>query len=362
MEYLPLDLSDGSTLTMDALLAAGDPPNIYVDYIGRASKYLVPDFSLDLSQYIDTSVYQPSALAPFMRDGQLLGLPQPGGAQAMAVNLEIMDEIGYTVPDRWTIDDFLEMAALVRDYYDGEKWATGMFAGNQSGDYLINNWFAAFGVEKYAEGYDHTTIQNGGAEVYEFFQTLVREGFVPPGSATLVDDDYVIQWAVGDLAATAFFEGWTEPYFNSVIAQGLRDEPFPYEFVPFPRAEGVENVPSYMSNGAMVAFQTGDPIADAAAAAWIAGANGRAAQSHQVIEANTIANRTDVTVQSANPHVAQIAAVVAAGGIMDVGLTSPFFAAVRPTHVPVLQQVLNLDITPEEGIEEWARRINEALR
>jgi len=355
-----IDLSDGSTMTMDALLAAGQAPNIYDDYVGRVSKYLVPEFALDLSEHLDLSAYLDGVLTPYTRDGAVLGLPRPGGAQGMAINLEIMRDIGYDPAFDWTIKDFLQMAALVRNHYDGEKFATGMFAGNQSGDYLINNWFAAFGVEKYADGYEYTTIDQGGAQVYEFFQHLVRQEYVPPGAATLVDDDYVIQWAKGDLAATAFFPGWTKPYFDTVISQGLRDEPFDYKFLPFPHLKGESGTPTYVSSAAIVVQNTGDARVDEAAATFAGIYNDGYVQT-QMSTNLLIPNRSDATFLPDDPRVAETARIVAENGIMDVGLTTPFFAAVRPQHYPVLQKVLNLDVTPEEGIAEYATRINDAL-
>jgi len=46
---------------------------------------------------------------------------------------------------------------------------------------------------------------------------------------------------------------------------------------------------------------------------------------------------------------------------MDVGLTSPKYAAVRPQHYPVLQKVLRLEITPADAAAEYEARINEVL-
>ena len=219
VEMLQIDLSTGSALTMVALNAAGDTPNIYVDFIGRVSESLVSEFALPLNGYI-RDLDQYVDLSPYTRDGKVLGLPDVGGAQGMAVNMEIMREIGFTPTWDWTIEDFLKMAELVKQKYGGEKWATGMFAANQSGDYLINNWFASFGAEYYADGYAITTIDKGGAKAYEFFQTLVRNGYIPPDAATLTDDDYVLQWARGELAATAFFPAWIKPYFDTVFSNG----------------------------------------------------------------------------------------------------------------------------------------------
>ena len=358
---MQVDLSDGSTLTMDAMLAAGTPPNVYIDYIGRASKYIVGEYALALNDRVrDIDQYQEGILEPYTRNGFIYGLPAPGSAQGMAINLEIMDEIGYEVPWNWTIDDFLEMAELVKQHYNGEKWATGMFAANQSGDYLINNWFAAFGADWYGSDYADVTIASiEGERTYQFIQTLVVNGYVPPGAATLTDDDYVIQWAKGDIAATAFFPNWTAPYFTTVIEQGLRDEPFDYIFVPFPHASDKPPTPTYVSTAALVVHQTDTPEDDWAAR-WAEYYNDAYVQS-QMSMLGVIPNRVDAEMLTDDPRVAETARIAQENGVMDVGLTMPFFARTRPQHYPVLQKVLNLDLTPSEAIVEYAVRLEEAL-
>jgi len=182
LTILRLDNTAGSTLSMDALLAAGDPPDVLFDWVGRASKYMLPGFALPLQDVMDIAPYLPGVLDPYTVDGDVLGIPAPAGTQGMAINTTIMDAIGYTVEFDWTVDDFLEMCELVKDYYGGEKWGTGMIAGNQSGDYLIRNWFPAFGAAFYAPGdYSRTIVgETGGAKVYEFFQHLVTEEYIPP--------------------------------------------------------------------------------------------------------------------------------------------------------------------------------------
>ncbi len=356
---LGLDLSDGSTMSMDALNAAKTPPNVYIDWVGRVSKFLVPEYALPLQDLIDTEGYFPGVLDPYTRDGDLLGIPQPAGAQGMAINLEIMADIGYEVTADWTVDDFLEMAALVKAEYDGEKWATGMFAANQSGDYLINNWFAAFGADLYQDGdYTQTTIvESGGAVVYEFFQGMVRDGYVPEGAAMLTDDDYVLYWARGELAASAFFPGWVGYYQGVVAAQGY--EAFDFVFMPFPSATD-HGTPTYVSSAAVVVANTGTD-ADAIAARFADIWNGDVAQTMMTARLQ-IPNRSSAYgFLPTNARVAETVAIVEANGIMDVGLTGPHFAAVRPQHYPVLQKVLNLAITPDDAIAEYAARVNAAL-
>jgi len=359
-----LDLSDGSTLTMDAMIAAGTPPNILSDSILRGSKYMIPEYALDLTDYIsDLSAYPDSTLAPFRRDGKLLGLPMPGNAQGMVINLELLADVGYNLPTRenWTIAEFLKMAQKVKDKYPGEKWATGMLAANSSGDYLINNWFASFGVEYYKAGdYSRSTIkETGGAKVYEFFQWLVKNEFIAPNSELASDDDNILSLMRGNVAATGFFEVWMDPYFKMVIDQGYRTAPYDYVFYPFPSAPGVGSVPTYYMNHIYVVHETGTEV-DAIAAKLVEYINGVDIQT-RLGEEQSLPNRNDVVNNTDNPRTKEISDIVQAGGIFDVGLTNPNFASIRPLHYPILQKVLTGEYTPDEAITIYDDGINEVL-
>ena len=356
---LRLDNTAGSTLSMDALLAAGTPPNVLMEWVGRASKYMLPGFALPLQDVMDLDPYLPGVLDPYTVNGDVLGVPVPSGAQGMAINTTIMDAIGYTVEFDWTVDDFLEMSALVKDYYGGEKWGTGMIAGNQSGDYLIRNWWPAFGADFYAPGdYSRTIVgESGGARVYEFFQLLVTEGYIQDGAATLIDDDYLLSWGMGELAAAAFFPGWCDTYLKMGATQGA--EPFEYIFMPFPSAVG-RGTPTYISGNTFLVIDSGDDATNAAAVRFVEHMNGGEAQTAASVLLLP-PNRSDATFLPDNDRVRETAAIVAANGIMDVGLTGPKFAAIRPLHHPILQQVLNFQLTPEEAIALYVERVDAAI-
>ena len=358
--WAKIDLSDGSTLTMDAMLAAGTPPNLYIDSMVRASKYMVPEYALPLDKYVrDLNKYNPGVLDPYKKNGKLLALPGPGSAQGMLINLNIMREIGYSVPKNWTIADFLSMAEMVKNYYGGKKFATGMFAANQSGDYLINGWFPAFGVSFYKPGnYDKSIIADtGGAKVYSFFQKLIKSGYIRSSSATRNDDDYCVDWQSGNLAATAFFEDWTKPYFKSAITQKQIEKPFDYIFVPFPRAPGVAKVPTYYANWAMVIYNSGT-VKDAVTARLAEYINSGIIQGEMAKLVSIIPNRSDATAGPSDPHIKQIMAIVAENGLQDVGITDPRFTERRALQFPILQQVLNLKITPEEAIKLYQKKLS----
>lgn len=347
-----IDTTDGSTLTMDAMLAAGNPPNVYFDTMVRTAKYLVPEFALPLNGVVrDLDKYLPSSIEPFTVDGKVLGLPGTGGAQAMCINLDIMDEIGYTIPPDWTIDDFLTMAEKVKKFYGGKKYATGMFAANQSGDYLLNAWFASFGVKFYGNSYDTSTIaSSGGEKVFAFYQNLVRNGYVPEHPESLNDDDYALAWSTGQLAATAFFPSWVDGYFKSALSQGLIKAPFRYKFVQFPRAPGVALVPTYFSGAVAIVHKTGKPI-DKVAARLAEYWNSQFSQE-LIVKTGVLPVRTDVA-PSTNEYVGQVLQVVAKNGLQDVGITDPRFTQRRALQFPILQKVLTFKISPADAIRQY---------
>ena len=364
IKWNKIDLSDGSTLTMDAMLAANTAPNIYIDTMVRASKYMVPEFAVPLDPLVrDLNKYQEGVLDSYRSGGSLMALPVPGDAQAMLINLDLMEEIGYKVQPDWTIKDFLEMAELVKAKYNGKKFATGMFAANQSGDYLMNAWFASFGVKFYNAGnYDAAVIADtGGAKVYEFFQQLMKSGYIPFNSASLTDDDYCAQWMVGDIAATAFFPSWTKPYFDTALSQKLIDAPFKYTFVPFPRAPGVTKVPTYYSNGAMIVHATGTPI-DKVSARLIEYINSPSLQGMLAINKNVIPNRIDVKESPNDARVQEVVAIVNTNGLQDVGLTDPRFTERRALQFPILQQVLTFKMSPDAAIQLYQKKLSSVER
>jgi ABC-type glycerol-3-phosphate transport system substrate-binding protein len=354
INWIKLDLSDGSTLTMDAMLAAGEAPDLYLDSPVRASKYMIPEFAAVMPKSL-VDVFTPSSV--FYIGGKPLGVLINGSAQGMCINLDIMKDIGYTVKPDWTINDFLYMAELVKQKYGGKKFATGMFAANQSGDYLLNNWYASFGVKWYENGkYDKSFVaKNGGEKVYEFYQTLVKNGYVPPNAATLNDDDYAADWAIGKFAATAFFPGWTKPYFDTAIQQKLIEKPFEYTFVPFPRASK-DIVPGTYVNGSVAVLHKSSANKEAMVAKLVQCMN-TVEIANKVAEKNIVANVKGAKLP-ADPYIAQTATIMATNGVHDFGLFDRRFTERRSLQYPILQQVLNFKLTPKEAIEKFEKALN----
>jgi len=361
VEFVSVDQTGGTTMTMDAMLAAGSAPNIYYDSQVRTGKYLVKEYALPLNKLVsDINKYDPAAIAPFTKKGDVLGLPMPGSSQGMFINLDIMKEIGYTVPVDWTISDFLKMAELVKQKYNGKKYATGFFAASQSGDYLINNWFASFGVPFYENGnYDKPVMADkGGVKVYEFYQLLMKNGYIYKDSANIQDDDFILQWCAGNIAATAFFPAWIKAYLDSAIAQGTITKYPNYTFVAFPRAPGVTKVPTYTNGCGVVIHKTGTDL-DIISAKLVEFLGDAESQGNQAKYQNNAPIRSDATYFTTDPYLKMIDGIIAKNGVMDVGVSDPRFPERRAIQYPILQKLLAFKITPEDAIKEYQKKMSE---
>ena len=357
---LPLDLSTGSSMTMQALDQAGLAPNAYWDYIGRVAEYTLPGYALPLDDYIrNLDQFNDGVLDPYRQDGVLYAIPDGAQCNGMAINLDIMEDIGYTVPDNWTIDDFLEMCELVKQFYGGEKWGTMMYAKTMSGDYQINTFWGSFGAEMYDHGdFSRTTIrETGGVKTHEFYQTLMRNGYIPPNSATLSDGESFGMWGMGKFAAVPFFPGWVEMYQKQGVDKGF--DKFDVTFIEFPTATG-KPVPVYATGVSSMVRKTGT-YADVMAARFVEYLTDAGAQAIVTRLVGVPSNRKDSILESPDPFQAQTGALAAAYGIQDVGLTNPLYSAVRAQHVIVLRQLLNFELTPEESILLYEQLVNEAL-
>ena len=343
VEYILADLSTGADKTMRAQVAAGTPPAMYIDTWVRAASYLRPDFALDLRGYMDDLAdYVPGALDGVTRNGAVLGLPLPGDVQAMAINLELVRDVGFAPKDwaTWTVDEFLQLAEKVKAKYGGTKYVTGLFAGNQSGDYLIRNWAASFGAEFFKGGdYSKTAINTpAGKAMLDFFLALQIRGYVRPDWITQVDDDYVIDWATGKLAAVPFFFNWIEPYFKTVDDGGGKR--FDYMFVPFPRVAGVTRVGAFYTGTGLVIPKNADDAQNKLAAKYAQSYNSPEAQLQTWAVLGARPNRLSVVAAIGKPaQYSQVTSVVAANGLFDLGGSNPMYAATRTLFPNILQKI-----------------------
>ena len=367
VEWIQEDLSDGSTKTAQAMIDSGDPFDVYFGYMGRVSQYIDPKFSLNLEDYhTDLNDYFPEILDGVKRDGKVYGLAGPVGAQGFVINNEMWDALNIPADIKkadLTIDNFLGLGRAVRDKWAGKKWVTGMFAKNQSGDYLIFNWFAAFGAEKFKSGdYSKTTLNSpAGVATMKFLKQLYTEGLIQEESFILSDDDYAQYWAQSSYLGTAWFPAWSDYYFKTFLEQGVIDHTFETEYVRFPKGPGVTKVPTCTSYTGIVGRETGDKAKNTVIARMMFYMNNGPSQTVRVIKDKNYATRKSVTTKLTDVYWQQVDKIIQDNGLYDLGLSDSKFAEVRMEMFPRLQNLFRGKESPEEAMAIYEKRVNAIL-
>lgn len=104
---------------MLAMLAAGDPPEVFLNRQRTATPFISRDALLDLTPLatqdaVDLTDFWPSAIATYGRDTALYGLPFGASSSAFYFNMEKYEEAGVTLPTElaegtpWNWDTLLD--------------------------------------------------------------------------------------------------------------------------------------------------------------------------------------------------------------------------------------------------------------
>jgi len=351
VRLIPADIVGGSTITMDVLNAAGEPADVYTDYIARVGKYMHPAWALPLDDYIDLSVYVDGVLEPLKREGKVYAVPTHTAILGMVVNLDLLAELGIESPDKdWTIDDFLEIAVQIRDTSD--YYATGLFTGNQSCDYLYMNWFAAAGVDMYNDDYTKSTVNTpAGIRTFQFLQYINEAGFTNDKAEVFVDDDMLALWVDGKIAFSGGFNGWP---------RGFGCE-WDYTVIPFPKGPGVEKVPGCVNYNGAVVHKSKDEERNKMAAKLAAFITGPERQQITAQHANAFPTVKGVTIVPTIEGYEGWKYVFDKGGMWDQGIALPVFAEIRKQMFPILAKLYTGKITPEDAAVEFDKNVDAIL-
>lgn len=353
VHQIVVDLSTGSGMTMDALVASGQAPDVYFDAPMRTAKYMVPGFALALDKYVtDWEDFFPSGLDSARRGGKIYGLPWAMWATTLNLNVDLLAKAGYKVEPGWSIDDFLAMCRKVRDLKNG-SYGTYLFAGNQSSDQWWMPWFAAFGAKYYAVGdYSRNTLNSPAAvKALNFMKSLVTEGYVRKDAASITDTEALTDFKAGKVAA------------GSMQAGHATGSPFAYRFVEFPRAAGVVPVGAAAGLTFAIVHESKDDARNRAAVAVAWAMTSPEAQRLNVsIVPGSYQSRKSVTDKGLlNERDDEILGVMHKNGVLDMGITMPKFTPIRSMMFPLLQQFYIGKMSAEDVLSRYEAAANKVL-
>ena len=348
----------GATISLDALLARGTPPSIYMGYIGRTGKIITPDYALPLDGVSTIGLYNSAILDTLKRDGKLYAIPMQGWGVPFEINTDVTDSLGMDVPEDFTIADFGSIGAKVKANTD--KYPSYVFAGNPSGDYVASSWFAAFGAEMFGGGnYEVTTIDSAaGLATMSFFKQLHARGWIPKESGQLIDDDYIAAWINQDFVMGGQHLSW-EGAYAAQVKSGTVEKRNGFTLRAYPRATD-KPTPIYFGYSSIVAHNSRDEEKDAATLLLVEHlSNGKVQQA--VLRTGGLSSIP--ALETADDYKTKTAqALIDSNGIWDAGLTQQKFSKIRPQLPSRLQALFAGEEDPSTALGRYAEAINKILQ
>lgn len=361
------------TDAIDALIAAGTPPNLYMATPQEVGRFLIPDFALEVTDKNVLKDYMPGTLDIYTREGKMLALPMSMPYNAFDINLTLAEKVGFKVPDRHflTIDEFLQFSELIKQKAPGH-YGTAIWT---SGSAVVNfQWYASFGAKLFKKGdYTKTVINSPEAlKAVKFMKMLYDKGYIPPEAGVMIDDEMVAMWASGKLGgAWARAGGWLGMMY-SAVDQGLLDKPFEHRFMSWPKAEGVDKVPGTFGGAAVVAIATGNKRTDALALDFLAMITGAEAQTIMIGPGSGYKTRysakqppdVDLEAPVYDPgflHYQKIFELLQENGLYDTGETTLINRAIGSEHMRLLQELFAGNLTPKKFLDTFEAKINSLL-
>ena len=347
-------------------IAAGDPPDIYLDYLGRTSQFANSQYALDIAPLVGQEVldlYEPSYLDMMNKGGVQYGLVTTGWISVMIVNTTLLERVGMldVIEDgRWTIEEFTEASRRVRALGD-DYWGYLMFALNTGGDYWHMGFLPSFGANLY-ENNQAVISSPEGLEALQWYKDYVDEGLAPPGAAALDETAHQAMWQTGKMLATARSPGVADSGRGQLAFEaGIAEEPFTAVAVAFPTTPGVEKVPVAMGpNGAMM-FNNGT-ISQEIVDAFIA-LTGYRLQAYRSMEQSRYASLTSL--QGARPndfHFGVGEQIIADNGLWDIGVGLRAYGAVRLLVPPMFQAIYTGELSVTDAAARFTIEANMLLK
>lgn len=245
IEVRGLDWPDLSTVVPTAL-AAGDPPDILKDYLGRTSGYGIQEVTVDLFELLPQEEIDdllPGLVDLYTINGKLHAMPTYFWNHAMIVNKALFDEagLGDMIPadDRdWTLDEFYAAVTAIKAADIGVDAPYTLQVASEQGDYNFHAFIWGAGGEVWnadcTPGFDNPNTLVG----LEFINTLYQEGLINPDATTASQGDHDNNFFTGRSAIMGGGMGVLNNTIGNAVRNGETTVDMDLVVVTYPHAEG----------------------------------------------------------------------------------------------------------------------------
>lgn len=360
------DVTQGM-MSFQALLAAGTPPDVWIEASGNANQYLHDAYAIDFKQYLtkqQLAMYKPESISPYIRNGNYYALPQSQVCGGLAVNLDLLASVGEKMPaqEKWTTDEFLRIARKLKA--KGVPMITLMAKDGFVGwDQL---WLGAFGAAIYKGGdYSKVAVNTpAGVKALNFLKQLQDEGLAMGNPLDMTDDDSVEMFTTGKVATGVMQNGHTDYWVPEQVKAGKLDKEFAITFVELPHAAGLKHAPTFGYQAIVVAHRSVNEAKNKMTVKLALVAAGK-----EYVGANAVGNGGFSTIvgfepkggKTEKPSYAAIAALAKVAGLFDYNSFGPRSKEVSALWKEPFQAFLRGEVKAEKVLADFEEKANEVL-
>jgi len=233
-----------------AAIAAGVPPDLLRDYLGRTSAYAYEEVTVNLEEILpqeEIDDFLPDLITMNTINGHLHALPIFWWQHSMVVNAALFEEAGLLdmlpLDDYdWTFDEFYAAAKAIQDAGIGVDYPMALQVASEQGDYNWLGFLWGAGTSAWRDdcqglAFDKPEALTGLA----FLNKLYQDGLNNPDATTLGWRDVENLFYTGKSA----FLGGSIAVVNVTVPQAIKEgkvtAPMDVRLMMYPHAPGVVN-------------------------------------------------------------------------------------------------------------------------
>jgi len=358
------DVTQGS-LTVDAMMARGEPPDVWLDAQGYFLKYMNDDYALRLDEYVDTSIYYDYMVEPFTKNGHVYALPQNNVAGGFAINLDMLKLIGYDMPEQpdWTTDEFTRLSKRLQAVGIPSTMISTM-DGMHS---WLWPWIYAFGGALF-ENQNHSKVTINTPEAikgFEYMKMLVDEGYAYPYPNEQSQDTAVELFTTGRVFSSMMQNGHVNYWLPQQVAQGVIEKEFEVTFVEAPHEPGREHTPTFGYFTVAVAHKSDNEERNkmVAALAYETAVGKEYMYALCTVGGGfpTIKGFAPADGNAAKPMYKAIDQVRRNAGLMDLGALSPLSEELDRPWKPLVQAFIAGEISVQDMLNQYEAEAKQIL-
>ena len=359
------------TTKVTAAIAAGSPPNVLKDYLGRTSGYAWQGLLEPMEDAIpqeELDDYYPDLVTQYTIDGHMHGLPLFYWITHMTGNKALWEDVGAL--DLLPLDDgewtFEEFEAAINAVKTGDDvWPYGLQVASEQGDYHYLGPIWGMGADLYAEGdYSQVVLDSPeGVAALEKIVQWVNEELIEPGATTITGEELNNIWMKGQMGVWG--GGLATKNAVYVAEQEGRIDPdvkIDLFFAMYPHAADVKTGGMAAGPTGAVVFKQDDPEVrywSIEFARFLANPDN---QREYCINSSQFPSRKSVgTPLAGDVDYERLLGWIDEWGLENLGLASPNYYEVRVELYPRLQQAMLGEKTAAEALADYAEAANAIL-